>query len=223
MSIKGVIFDFDGLILDTETAWYHAFDHVFAKYNQTLPLEKYLQVVGTTFDAFHPDDYLQELIGERLDKAILFQQRKEKYEQIMLEQDLRPGVREYLSEAKRMGLKIGLASSSEREWVEHYLRAHHIYDYFETINTSDDVEHVKPDPALYLRALDKLGIKGEEAIAFEDSGHGAHAAVSAGIHCVWVPNTITTHRPPEKEVSLTLHSMADKSFSDVIQAVQSTS
>jgi putative hydrolase of the HAD superfamily len=121
-----------------------------------------------------------------------------------------------LKAAKKNGLKIGLASSSGREWVVGYLQKLEIIGYFETIITRDDVEKVKPDPALYIKALQNLGISGKEAIAFEDSLHGSNAAMSAGIHCIVVPNPVTSHME-FKDYHLRLTSMKEKELNDILE------
>src|SRR5690625_1944209 len=103
----------------------------------------------------------------------------------------RPGVKNYLNDAKKLNLKIGLASSSTYSWVSQYLEVLGIKDRFECIKTSDDVEKVKPDAALYLEAAKCLGLAPEECIAFEDSANGSQAATQAGMKCVVVTNPLT--------------------------------
>ncbi len=88
-------------------------------------------------------------------------------------------------------MKVGLASSSNYEWVSTHLSRLNLLDRFECIRTSDHVEFVKPDPALYIEAAKCLGVKPEECIAFEDSANGALAAKRAGMKCVTVPNSVT--------------------------------
>src|SRR5690625_6869358 len=103
----------------------------------------------------------------------------------------RPGVINYLQDAKKLNLKIGLASSSTYSWVAGHLQKLNLIDYFECIKTSDDVEKVKPDPSLYLKATKCLGLDPEECIAFEDSVNGSLAAIQAGMKCVVVTNPLT--------------------------------
>jgi HAD superfamily hydrolase (TIGR01509 family) len=191
MTIEAVIFDFDGLILDTESHEFYAHAEIYRRLGVELPLKVWGKVIGTDSSAFDVYAYLEELVGHavdrnqlRIDKNLLFQQR-------MSEEHIRPGVLDYLQQTKALGLRIGLASSSPRIWVAGYLEQYDLMPYFETIRTADDVEKVKPDPALYIKALADLNVHPSKAIAFEDSPNGALAAKRAGMHCVIVPNSVT--------------------------------
>lgn len=210
--IKAIIFDFDGLIIDTETAWYYAFKEVFQSYNIDLPLEVFVACIGTDDTALHA------FIEEKLDTKsieIIMNLAKERHTTQMELLDIREGVREYLLEAKNLGLKIGLASSSSREWVEGFLKQLQILDYFEVIKTGDEVDKVKPDPTLYIKALEALNINADEAIAFEDSANGAKAAIAAGLKCVIVPNEVTKEINFEK-FHLRINSMSEMDLAQVI-------
>ena len=112
-------------------------------------------------------------------------------------QPMLPGIAACISSAKRRGLKLAIASSSTQKWVTRNLRKFELLDQFDAICTSDHVSAVKPDPALYLLALETLGVKAGEAIAFEDSPNGILAAKRAGIFCIAVPNPLTKDLPLE--------------------------
>ncbi|MBP1155449.1 MULTISPECIES: HAD family hydrolase [unclassified Paenibacillus] len=189
--IKAVVFDFDGLILDTETPEFESYQEMYLQEGCELTLDIWGQCVGTGPEAFNPYDDLEMRMGRTLDKAAARHRRKLDYEEKMRLADVRPGVRAYLQEAKDMGLRIGLASSSSRAWVTGYLERFGLLPWFECIRTSDDVTCVKPDPELYLKALKGLGVRPEEAVAFEDSPNGTLAAKRAGMRCVIVPNSVT--------------------------------
>ncbi|MDB5084577.1 MAG: yhcW, partial [Bacilli bacterium] len=122
----------------------------------------------------------------------LHQMRTDKFNALIGQVKALPGVENYLTAATDLGLKIGLASSSDRKWVTGFLSQLGLLHYFECIRTSDDVEKVKPDPTLYLEVLHCLDVKPINAIAFEDSPNGALAAKRAGMRCVVVPNPITS-------------------------------
>ncbi|MBM7621806.1 putative hydrolase of the HAD superfamily [Bacillus tianshenii] len=212
--IKAVIFDFDGLIIDTETIWYESFREIMKQEHQhELSIEDYSACIGTSSSVLY--EFLQQAVPE-MEEERMKELTNASYMEKATRPELRPGVLAYLEAAKKNGLKIGLASSSGRDWVVGYLKQLDIFSYFETIVTRDDVEKVKPDPALYIKALQNLGKKGEEAIAFEDSLHGSHAAMAAGIHCIVVPNPVTSHMD-FKDYHLRLSSMEEKELEAILE------
>ncbi|WP_168118669.1 HAD family hydrolase [Paenibacillus sp. HB172176] len=189
--IKAIVFDFDGTIIDTETAWYNAFKNAYKEYNVDLTLEQYSQCIGTSLHSFNPYEYLMTELNLPIDKDEFRIRIQGDHSELMNIEQVRPGVMDYLKLAKEAGLKIGLATSSHRAWADKYLDQLGIRDYFEVIQTSDDVEKVKPDPALYVQAMDALGVKPEETLAIEDSPNGAKAAAAAGMNVIVVPNALT--------------------------------
>lgn len=211
--IKAIIFDFDGLIIDTESVWFEAYKEVLVDYEIQLTLEKFSEVVGTHDDVLY--SYIEENCSIPFERDSLESKVSVLVQEKLRDPVLRESVEDYLIFAKQAGLKIGLASSSSRAWVEGFLKQLNVYDYFEVIKTKEDVLDVKPDPELYLKAIDALGIDATEAIAFEDSLNGLLAARKAGLHCVIVPNSVTAHLGFE-DYSLRLSSMAEKSLEDVI-------
>jgi HAD superfamily hydrolase (TIGR01509 family) len=106
-----------------------------------------------------------------------------------------PGVHDYIADARRLGLQLGVASSSSRAWVSGHLARLELHQHFVCIACRDDVPRTKPDPALYHAALAALGVRPEEAIALEDSPNGILAAKRAGLFCVAVPNALTCQLP----------------------------
>jgi HAD superfamily hydrolase (TIGR01509 family) len=191
MSIKAVIFDFDGLILDTESNEFHARAEIYRLLGLELPLEEWGKCIGTDASAFDEYAYLEGLVGKPVDRDKLKMERHALFTNRMSLENVRPGVLEYLQSAQDLDLRIGLASSSSFAWVAGYLEIHKLTHYFETIRTKDDVVKVKPNPELYQIALTDLGVLPTEAIAFEDSPNGALAAKRAGMYCVIVPNSVT--------------------------------
>ncbi|KEQ24341.1 HAD family hydrolase [Paenibacillus tyrfis] len=189
--IKAVIFDFDGLILDTETPEFESFREMYRMHGSELTLEVWGACIGTGPGAFNPYDDLEKRLGTAYDREVARAQRKAFYELNMQGADVRPGVRAYLKQAQQLGLRIGLASSSSRAWVTGHLERFGLLSFFECIRTSDDVAQVKPDPELYRLVLKELGVAPEEAVAFEDSPNGLLAAKRAGMHGVIVPNPVT--------------------------------
>ncbi|MGB8955291.1 MAG: HAD family hydrolase [Tumebacillaceae bacterium] len=213
--IQAVVFDFDGLLIDTETPWYRVWAEVFEERGQELPLELYGRILGTTDAAFDLLGYLEECTGIPVDRQATYQRMRDRHTELMKREQLRPGVLDYLKQAQELGLKIGLASSSQREWVERHLRANHIFEYFNVIRTSDDVQKVKPDPELYLSALNALGVEPQHAVAFEDSPNGSRAAKAAGMNLVIVPNTLSSTMAFDA-YDLRINSMAEMRLQDVL-------
>ena len=190
--IKALIFDFDGLILDTEEPEYQSWREVYQAFGCSLPLSKWAECIGTA-DAFDPYDYLVEQLGQSIDRAGVQVKRRARFDELMAAQSVLPGVQEYILEAKRLGLRLGLASSSSREWVTGHLSRLGLLACFDSLKCGDEVERTKPDPALYLMTLQALEVGAREAIALEDSPNGVLAAKRAGIFCVAVPNPVTQH------------------------------
>jgi HAD superfamily hydrolase (TIGR01509 family) len=185
-----------------------------------LPIGVRGQWIGTDASPFDPYAHLEASAGIPLDREAARAFRRARYEELMAGQRARPGVEDYLREGRRLGLGIGLASSSSRDWVLGYLRQLGLEDGFDCIRTRDDVAKVKPDPELYLKALEALGVAPEEAVAFEDSPNGALAAKRAGLKCVIVPNELTS-RLAFGEHDLRLASMADMPLAEVLAKLSS--
>jgi HAD superfamily hydrolase (TIGR01509 family) len=190
--IKALVFDFDGTILDTETQHYNAFQEMYQEHGSELPLEVWGACIGTHSD-FDPYEYLEKQIKKKLNRDELKAKKTERALKLIAEQKPLPGIEAYLAAAKELGLKVGLASSSSRSWIEEHLGRIGLIDHFEVIKTADNVENVKPDPALYREAVKALEVEPNEAVAFEDSLNGAIAAKKAGLYCVAIPNPVTKH------------------------------
>ncbi len=190
--IQAVIFDFDGLILDTESTLFAAWQRTYAEFGAELPLSLWTaNIGGYSYEAFHPMDHLERLTGQTLDRDAINQRRREWYWSQVHVQEAMPGVREALDSAAKMGLKLGVASSSDRKWVSGHLERLGLMDRFKTVLCGDEVSHVKPDPELYLTALDILGVPASRCFAIEDSPKGVAAARGASLYCVAVPNPVT--------------------------------
>jgi putative hydrolase of the HAD superfamily len=188
--VRALIFDFDGLILDTESPGFRAWTDVYESYGCSLPFDKYSACIGT-IGGFDLHGYLETQSGKTLDRDELERACNARWLALMEEQPLRPGVAECVSSARMRGLKLAIASSSTQEWVVRNLRKFGLLDEFDAVCTRDYVDAVKPDPALYLLALKKLGVAADEAIAFEDSPPGILAAKRAGLYCIAIPNSLT--------------------------------
>ncbi|WP_134699357.1 HAD family hydrolase [Ammoniphilus sp. YIM 78166] len=215
--LKAVIFDFDGLIIDTETVWFECYKEVLARYQVNFTIEMFAPFIGTEGNVFH--ESLAQQVGEQVKIDVVRRLVGDLHREKMKQVSPRGGVRNYLEEAKEMGLKIGLASSSDREWVEGFLRRLELLPYFSVMKTEEDVQHVKPDPELYLQAIEALGLRADQAFAFEDSVNGLKAAKAAGLICVIVPNPSTEGLVFE-DYDLRIRSMADQSLAELLKKLQ---
>ena len=188
--IRALVFDFDGLILDTEEPVYRSWLEVYQAHGEELPFERWIQIVGSTTAGFHPQHHLEERLGRPLPKEVL-DRRVGRRTEMILAQEALPGVARHLGEAVAMGLKLGVASSSTNDWVRGHLARLGILESFDCIRCRDDVTNAKPEPDLYISVLECLGVRASEAIAIEDSPNGVLAAKRAGLRCVAIPNSIT--------------------------------
>ncbi|UGB33264.1 HAD family hydrolase [Metabacillus sp. B2-18] len=215
--MKAVVFDFDGLIIDTELALYEAFRKILQLDTNEFPIADYASYIGTDSEALY--DYILEKTNGQMTLEEIIEKSSSLHKENLKSPVARDGVEDYLKEAKNVGLKIGLASSSDRNWVTFFLKELNLLEYFDIIQTRDDVENVKPDPSLYQNVINFFGIEPSDAIAFEDSVNGSKAALAAGLKCVIVPNKVTENLPFEN-IHLRLDSMKDKAFSDVIKVIE---
>lgn len=205
--MKLLVFDFDGTILDTEVPVYDAWQEIYVEHGVELAFEKWATCIGTA-DTFDPCADLQQALGRALDAAALTARHRLRTDALIAAEAVRPGVREYVAEAARLGLTLGVASSSGRRWVEGHLTRLGLREAFAVVRCADDVPRVKPDPALYRAVLDATGVRPEDALALEDSPNGVLAAKRAGMTCVAVPNPLTA-RLDLGAADLRLTSLAD--------------
>jgi beta-phosphoglucomutase-like phosphatase (HAD superfamily) len=215
--IRALVFDFDGLILDTETAEHQAWQETFAEHGTELPLERWLECVGTQMaGVFDPLEQLERQIGELVDRPRIAARVRARKLAILADRSTLPGVAEYIERAAELGLALAVASSSSREWVESHLRRLGLLDAFSVLRCSDDVASVKPDPELYLSVCQALAVPPAQSIAIEDSLHGIRSAKTAGLYCVSVPNALTRHLSMDA-ADLVLVSLASISLDEVIE------
>ncbi len=210
--LKALIFDFDGLMLDTETPEYEALNEVYHELGQHLDVETYGSVVGAQYGAaFEPLAHLQALTGKAPAPQPFWERVDRRRLEIVEASPLLPGVERLIRAAKARGLKLAIASSSPHAWVEGHLRRRGVFEAFDVIRCREDVSEVKPSPALFLAALRGLGVRAEQTVVFEDSPNGVLAARRAGIFVVAVPNPVTEHLDI-RSADLCLKSLAEVSL-----------
>ena len=209
--IRAFLFDFDGLILDTELTSRAGWRWLYREHGHELPEDLWATLIGTTHAPWDPRVHLEELVGEQLEWEALNERRYAHEIELIEAEELRPGIEEYLAAARRHRLKRAIVSSSTRRWVDMHLERLEEAVGWDAICTADgDPARAKPAPTLYLEALDALEVAAAEAVAFEDSPNGVLAAKAAGVFCVAVPNEVTRELGLEEAgADLVLDSLAD--------------
>lgn len=193
VALRALVFDFDGLILDTETPEFRAWQELFARYGGELTTADWAHVIGSLDSGWNPAVALGRQTGRAYDEAALRAEWKPRQVELLAAETIRPGVLEVLKEARLRGISLGVASSSRRSWVQGHLERLGIIEFFDAVATGDEVERTKPDPAVYLLALRRLGVDAADALALEDSPNGVRAAQAAGMRCVAVPNDVSRY------------------------------
>ena len=213
---QALIFDFDGLIVDTESIGVKIFDNAFSKVGLTFDVDGFVKLVGLatggeydpwTIYANHTGKYSPEEVHERYSMRVDEAVRQAK----PLE-----GVLELIDEAKSQGLLLAVGTSSPKSWVYPKLEHFGILDKFDTIVTSDDVTEGKPSPEIFLKVLERLQVEPQNALVLEDSTNGTIAANRAGVRVVVVPNAITSREDHER-ADFILPSLKNLQLSDYFQ------
>ncbi len=217
LMIRALIFDFDGLIMDTESPEVEAWQIIYAEHGQEFPLETWIRkVVGASASNFDPAAHLAQLTGTELDLPSLHERERAYRLARQAVMPTRPGVVEYLNAARQLGLQLAVASSSKHAWVDGYLRQLGLGEYFDLVKAREDAARVKPEPDLYLAALSGLGLSPADVLAFEDSPNGVLSAKRAGIRVVAVPNPITTQMKIEG-ADILLASLAERPLPELLK------
>jgi HAD superfamily hydrolase (TIGR01509 family) len=186
---RAVVFDMDGLLLDTETLWHRAETQLFRRHGGEFTRDDQMAVIGTSFD--HTARYFAERLGKPLKagRALVDEMIGLMHELVRRQVDARPGAVELVRRLRddHPEVRLGLASNSPRFLVDDALATAGLADAFDAIVTSDDVEHAKPAPDIYRLACERLGVTPRQALALEDSPSGVAAAKAAGLTCIAVP------------------------------------
>ncbi len=189
--LKAILFDFDGLIMDTETTEFVSWQEMFSEHGLDLSLDEWADCIGRPRGYFDPYAFLEGKCGHPIDKEAVRSKRRKHVYDLNSKQDIMPGVMDYIIAAKRNNIKLAVISSSEHEWVEHHLKNLDILGYFDLLICAEDTELHKPLPDPYKKALSVFRIENKEAVALEDSPNGMASARAAKIFCIVVPNGIT--------------------------------
>ena len=188
MTVKALIFDFDGLLMDTETTLLESWRWEWRRHGLELDPAGFFADHGG--DANEPRyAALAAAVGQAYDRESSHAQRMAYRAELNAALEPAPGIVGWLDRAAELGLRLAVASSSPVTHVGAMLDQTGLRARFEVLATGEEVAAHKPDPAVYLLALDRLGLPAEEAVAFEDTAHGVAAAHAAGLRCVAVPNS----------------------------------
>lgn len=215
MTLSAVIFDFDGVILDTEPHVYASWRQQYAAHGLDLPMADWVDVIGrpSNYRDFHAE--LEQRTGRTFDRDALRAERVKFIEAQLRSVPAMPGVTDYLRNAKARHLKLAVASGSSHHWVDNHLQQLGIYDRFDAIVCRDDTDTHKPDPGPYLEAARQLGVSPRDCVAIEDSVHGVRSARAAGMFALAVPTSMT-HGEDFAEASHTVASLVELPLAELI-------
>jgi HAD superfamily hydrolase (TIGR01509 family) len=214
--VRALIFDFDGTVLDTEMPVYRGWADLYAEHGEEIDLAWWQTIIGTNDE---PDLFamLEARVGAPLEPHWR-EWRRNRRDELLHAEEIRPGVLEWLDEADALDIPVGIASSSPIEWVERHLDRLGLLERFSCFACCNDVIPAKPDPTSYRLACEALHARPNRSIAVEDSPHGIAAATGAGLYTVAVPHGLTSSLDLSR-ADLVLTSLADASLSEVLATI----
>jgi HAD superfamily hydrolase (TIGR01509 family) len=217
--IAALLFDFDGVVVDTEVPTYESWRETYAEYGVDLALEDWLPAVGSgtsTSEAFDAVAHLEQLIGRSVDREAVIASRSRRKAELYARSPLLPGVRERLAEASERGLKTAIVTRNRDDRVRAMCDTVGLdHEWHAVICANEDPTGDKAE--LYRLALSELGVEPDQAVAFEDSPSGVRSAKRAGVLCVAVPNDVTRGATFDGADAV-LPSLAAQSLDEVIRA-----
>lgn len=191
MKLEAVVFDFDGVCIDTEHARFRSWEMIFESFGCELPRSEWIKNIGSAAWISDPFVILEKQTGKKLDRTVYEAMHRVNEMEIANSMSLQPGLTDRLHEAQALGIPCAVASSSSHRWVDSHLERRGIRELFATTVCRSDTERHKPDPQPYLLVCERLGIVPEHALAIEDSPAGVAAARAAGLSTVAVPCSMT--------------------------------
>ncbi len=192
--IRALVFDFDGLMLDTEGPLVESWRVIYARCGvEPLTIEEWAGSLGLDDQdpaKLDPLGRLERAMGRPLSDELQAERRRIRNE-IVDAEPIRPGVEALLDQAERLGVPVGIASSSPVSWIERHLGPRGMLDRFAVVSCAGDGVRGKPDPATYALACGRLDADPAHSVALEDSPNGVRAAKAAGMTCIAVPNGVS--------------------------------
>ncbi|WP_250030922.1 HAD family hydrolase [Paractinoplanes maris] len=186
--IDALVFDFDGLLMDTESTLLESWRFEWRQHGLELAVEGFFADHGGDVNE-QRNANLAAAVGGHYDRAASHSRRTAYRDKLHAELEPAPGIRAWIEQAA--GLRLAVASSSPVSWVRDNLSRAGLLEAFDVIAGGNEVAAHKPDPAVYRLALERLGVAPGQAVAFEDTPHGVAAAQAAGLRCVAIPNAYT--------------------------------
>lgn len=213
--VEGVIFDMDGLMLDTQKVWDKIIDDTAAELGLSVGEDFHDAVRGSSGEAIVAIS--QRFFGAEVDvRAYLvkiWQNADAAFERGI---DKKPGLDELLAWLQGRGIPMAVASGSKMEQIKHHVEMCGVADFFDVLVSGFEVEHAKPAPDIFLVAAEKLGVDPARTVVLEDSSNGIQAAAAGGFIPVMVPDAA----PPTDEIRSACHAVCDSLF-DVIGLLES--
>ena len=217
--IKAFLFDFDGVIADTEVPTFESWRQIYAEHGVDLTLEDWLPAVGSgssTSGAFDAVAHLERLLAQPVDREDVIARRTKRKEELYRRAPLLPGVSELLQHARARGIKTAIVTRNRDERVKRHCDLHGLGHRWDALICAN-AEPTRDKAELYRHALDVLDVAADEALAFEDSPSGVRAAKRAGIVCAAVPNQVT-RGADFRDADVVLPSLAELTLDDVLRA-----
>jgi len=189
--IKAVIFDLDGVLRDSARVNIRAAEKSFKKLGIEIDEEDRKVIVGR-----HPDDYTLILRKKYVFDVERYKEIKSKsYFELLKKAELLPFANDVLERLRRKGIKLALATSSLVEGTyDFFINKFGLEGFFNVVVTFEDCLKRKPEPEIYLKVLEKLGLPANECAVVEDTVVGIEAAKKAGIKCIAIPNEYTKNQ-----------------------------
>ena len=189
---KAVLFDFDGVIIDSEWPIYETWKKVFEDEGHELPIETYVQCIGSDFATWSPEKHLESLTGKTYLWDAINARRRVELESDLVGIEALPGVRKLLVSIKSENRKLAVVSSSSHGWVDSWLENLDLMSLIDITVCRGDAPRIKPAPDLYLEAVRRFGVNPGECLVIEDSLNGIKAGKAAGCRTLAVPSRLTS-------------------------------
>ena len=215
MTPDAILFDLDGLLLNTEVLSKRAFEETVADYKLGEQSSFFLSLVGTNEQ--HHNKRIDEEFSDKIDPVAFRRDWNARSRHLYATEkvDLLPGVIEVLQYANHNGIKCAVATSSTTAAAQKKLADADIYDYFQTVTCGDQVSISKPHPEIYLKAGASVNADMTRSYGLEDSANGVKSAHAAGLNVIQIPNLV----PPSDDLLQLGHRVCESMF-DVLEIIK---